>query len=195
MTGRRCRREPYGATHECRWYGLAEILPSATSRCGQHLPAEEDAARGKALDGKPDSRVASRWLVLPDAPACWSWPVPGELDATDSWGVVVDWQAGRCALCGEHGKRLVTDHCHASGFNRGMLCSGCNVHEGQCPKSPCACDGYRDRPPATILGVRVPYSGIGWADGRPIGYGPGEWPPPPPDLANRWKDNAMRGAL
>jgi hypothetical protein len=195
MSSRRCKRQPYATTHEFRWYGLAAVAPSAAARCLQHLPDEEKAARGEALDGKPDSRSAERWLVLPDEPACWSWPVPESAIATDSWAAVADWQAGRCALCGESGLHLVTDHCHDSGWNRGQLCRGCNVHEGQCPKSPCACDGYRDRPPAVILGVRVPYSGIGWQDGRPIGYGPGQWPPPPPDPANCWKDNAMRGAL
>jgi hypothetical protein len=192
---RRCSRPPYATTHEYRWYQLAAVAPSAVARCRQHVPAAEKAALREALDGQPDSWTVSRWLTLPDTPACWSWPVPERAAATDSWATVVDWQAGRCALCGKDGQHLVTDHCHNSGFNRGMLCWGCNVHEGQCPKSPCACDGYRERPPASILGVRVPYSGFGWEDGRPIGYAPGEWPPPPPDVANRWRDNAMRGAL
>lgn len=41
-----------------------------------------------------------------------------------------------CAICGETQKRIVMDHCHASGRNRGPLCDGCNVGLG----------GFRDRP-------------------------------------------------
>lgn len=157
MADSRCQREPYSATHECRWYGLAELLPSAGSRCGQHLPGSEKDARREATEGRPDSWSAARWRVLPEVPACWSWPVPEDLDATDPWGALVAWQADRCALCGKGGRYLVTDHCHESGLKRGLLCWGCNVHEGQCPKSPCGCDGYRARSPAVMLGVRVAY--------------------------------------
>lgn len=36
-----------------------------------------------------------------------------------------------CALCGIRSTSLVIDHCHAHGFSRGMLCSGCNSYAGK----------------------------------------------------------------
>jgi hypothetical protein len=38
-------------------------------------------------------------------------------------------QDGRCAICGKK-RRLVVDHCHASGKVRGLLCSPCNLAVG-----------------------------------------------------------------
>lgn len=51
-----------------------------------------------------------------------SWPVPSTPTTLRKW------QAGRCAMCG-HEDRLVRDHCHMTGFVRGLLCSGCNTTE------------------------------------------------------------------
>lgn len=51
----------------------------------------------------------------------WGPPGPG----MDMW----EWQAGRCAWCGCDKFSLVRDHCHDTGLIRGLLCSGCNVHE------------------------------------------------------------------
>lgn len=53
-----------------------------------------------------------------------SWPLPPAGTALD------EWQAGRCAWCGDDRERLVSDHCHMTGFVRGLLCRGCNVKEG-----------------------------------------------------------------
>lgn len=160
LPGRRCRRPTYSTTHECRWYGLHIAAPSAERFCSQHMPKDELDLVREATESQPDSWVAARWKVLPDQPACWSWPVPSEVDPADPWSTVVAWQAGRCALCGSSAD-LVTDHCHDSDLKRGMLCPGCNIHEGACPKSPCGCDGYREKPPASLLGVRVLY-GVGY---------------------------------
>lgn len=40
-------------------------------------------------------------------------------------------QAYKCAVCGRDDKRLVVDHCHATGAIRGVLCNNCNVALGQ----------------------------------------------------------------
>jgi hypothetical protein len=156
MSGRRCKRAPYGATLECRWYNLGDLVLRSARRCTIHLTrAERDLVRS-ALEDQPDAWTASKWKVLPDTPACWSWPVPEQIDRDNPWSTIVEWQNGRCALCGEV-RYLVADHCHNSGFKRGLLCIGCNNHEGYCPKSPCGCDGYRERPPAAILGIQATY--------------------------------------
>lgn len=51
----------------------------------------------------------------------WPLPEPGTSLRT--------WQAGRCAWCGFEDS-LVRDHCHRTGLIRGLLCRGCNSHEG-----------------------------------------------------------------
>ncbi|PJN31660.1 hypothetical protein CG747_44170 [Streptomyces sp. CB02959] len=66
-----------------------------------------------------------------------------------------DWHAGRCAVCGRAGARLVDDHCHATGLLRGWLCSGCNGQEGKNPLS--LYSAYRYRPPAVLLRWAIPY--------------------------------------
>lgn len=91
------------------------------------------------------------------APVCWSWLEPGPVRA-DPWGAVVLWQAGRCAICGT-ADLLVRDHDHYTGRRRGLLCRGCNVHEGFCWDSSCRCAAYRYRPPAAIVGVDVEHGG------------------------------------
>lgn len=91
-------------------------------------------------------------------PACWSWPTVEA--AKDDLAALVAWHEGRCALCG--GVRvLVRDHCHYSGFIRGLLCPSCNSREGRpgaATRTPVV-HRYRVRPPAFILGVIVAYSG------------------------------------
>mgnify|MGYP003112921012 CR=1 FL=1 len=36
----------------------------------------------------------------------------------------------RCKLCGEKKKELLHDHCHETGYIRGLLCSRCNTAVG-----------------------------------------------------------------
>jgi hypothetical protein len=51
----------------------------------------------------------------------------------EEYEVKLEAQHGVCALCGEvckTGQRLVVDHCHATGQNRGLLCKSCNFRLG-----------------------------------------------------------------
>jgi len=49
-------------------------------------------------------------------------------------------QEGKCAICkkdsSEETKRLAVDHCHKTGFVRGLLCSRCNTGIGQLRDDP-----------------------------------------------------------
>ncbi|MEV6679449.1 endonuclease domain-containing protein [Streptomyces erythrochromogenes] len=121
-------------------------------------------------------------------PACWAWPavcptpqavrawhlerlsVPDRsqlnalllaaIDAKGDTGTLEIWQAGRCAVCGGTGLRLVTDHDHGTGLVRGLLCSSCNTREGH-SYGPRAgrnvFTAYRERPPTAILGLSIRY--------------------------------------
>lgn len=46
--------------------------------------------------------------------------------------------ASQCDLCGDFamGQKLVVDHCHAKGNNRGLLCSLCNMGLGAFRDNP-----------------------------------------------------------
>lgn len=64
--------------------------------------------------------------MYPDdsTPAFMLWPVPAA-------GVPIErWQANRCAMCGCESDRLVMDHDHETGLERGLLCRSCNTNEG-----------------------------------------------------------------
>lgn len=40
-------------------------------------------------------------------------------------------QKGKCLICRRVPKKLVVDHCHDSGFIRGLICDNCNVGLGR----------------------------------------------------------------
>ncbi|MFB7585357.1 endonuclease domain-containing protein [Streptomyces hydrogenans] len=97
--------------------------------------------------------------------------------------VLKAWQARRCAVCGETGRRLVLDHDHATGLVRGWLCVSCNTREGLAAGPGTVFSGYRDRPPAAILGLTIryrdPFAGQHARPDLPREYG--------------WDDNAAAG--
>ena len=70
---------------------------------------------------------------------------------------LVEWQNGRCALCGRMDGDLVCDHDHATGLVRGWLCRSCNTREGVNREPGTIFSLYRERHPASILGVQVRY--------------------------------------
>ena len=114
------------------------------------------AARGEEWD-RPSRLTGPR--VQPggdDDPACWLWPVPETLGFADERSAesFLDHWNHKCAICGWR-DATATDHDHSTGLVRGRLCHSCNVREGT------SSDGvfvkYRERNPATILGVQIRY--------------------------------------
>jgi hypothetical protein len=103
-----------------------------------------------------DRMQAERGVLTPGhyaqslrVPVChvWSAPEPGQSH--------VDWQAGRCAVCFGR-ERLFRDHCHLTGFLRGLLCHACNGSESRDDTPTWAL--YRSRPPTVICGDVAPYN-------------------------------------
>ena len=106
--------------------------------------------------------------ALPDAPACWGWPLP-PLPQPNNAHLVRMWQAGRCAVCGGQESKpygLVEDHDHDSGDVRGYLCEECNFNEGRRTPHPVFLL-YRDRYPTRMIGVLERYKvAAKWEEGR-----------------------------
>jgi hypothetical protein len=167
--------------------------------CWKHLTDAESAAI-TAWRAATDAQLDEMWRGRVAAvPACWSWPMPGDLDAAAAraregysaevlewlrdrdWRAYAmdDWHEGRCAICG--GRAEVTDHDHKTGLVRGRLCRSCNTLEGMGRGGVFA--RYRERNPATMWAVRVPY----------VDPFTGEEAQPEPDRTwDMWRDNPMR---
>ncbi|MEU3611564.1 endonuclease domain-containing protein [Streptomyces sp. NPDC006872] len=79
--------------------------------------------------------------------------------------LLLEWHNRRCAICGRlvsnrgvnRIDRLLTDHDHATGLVRGLLCKGCNTTEGRLLIRSLRYVGYRQRHPTKILGLTIPY--------------------------------------
>jgi hypothetical protein len=144
-------------------------------------------------------------------PACWSWPSerPTAADVSSRFWEGIDttgysasaiqllqeaadalhneeavlrtWQAGRCAICGATGRRMVCDHDHETGLVRGWLCSSCNTREGVAIGIPgTVMASYRERHPTAILGLTIRYR-------DPL---TGQHVAPEPPLEDGWDDNS-----
>ncbi|PWR08600.1 hypothetical protein DKT68_15360 [Micromonospora acroterricola] len=95
------------------------------------------------------------------------------------------WQEGLCAIRGRRaGRGLVLDHDHATALVRGYLCRSCNVREAH---TVGVFDLYRQRNPATMLGVREQY----WNDVAEALNPQSLQPTPPP--TDRWRQNPAAG--
>jgi hypothetical protein len=59
-------------------------------------------------------------------------------------------QRFRCAICRAQPPRLIVDHCHVSGYVRGLLCQACNQAIGffrDQPDTMRAAAAYVEHPP------------------------------------------------
>lgn len=68
--------------------------------------------------------------------------------------VLEAFQQRRCAICG-HKDNLQIDHCHESGFIRGLLCQPCNIGEGKSDHPTYI--AYRRVYPTKVLGLKMLY--------------------------------------
>lgn len=145
----------------CRSMGPLVWLPPGFGQltlrapaCRSHLRGEE-LAEWERIKATVELVNEEHWSAR--EPACWSWlpPEPWDLLGDDGLSVIAEWQQGRCAVCG-HGGPAVCDHDHQTGYVRGYLCRSCNTREAFAGR-----DGaylkYRERNPASILGIQVMY--------------------------------------
>jgi len=156
----------------------AGYLPPA---CRMHATSAERAEHGQICDftrAVIAEAESAHWRAQPIR--CHAWEVTSEHrasaaeiaacpDETEAFRMaerlLLDWQNGRCAVCGDRLRAL--DHDHETALIRGYLCRFCNAGEGRGgyePEHPFS--RYRERNPAIILGIRVRYWSAweGWAE-------------------------------
>ena len=86
----------------------------------------------------------------------WMEQVPGSHTFAAGMDRIGEVQGQGCAICDAVSPPLVIDHCHLSGWVRGVLCTSCNVGEGV--GASMVPDSYRWCPPAATAGVLIAYS-------------------------------------
>lgn len=155
--GDRCNRPKSGKKDRmCGAYVWRRAQEAGFQSCYGHITWEE----WKVVQASPYSYLTTV--------ACWDWAVSDEfkqkinapgLRDTEAKDLLRAWQRGRCAMCGQHATKLVLDHDHGTDLVRGYLCPSCNILEGHGGTHPeLVCAKYRQRNPATILGLTVSYS-------------------------------------
>lgn len=177
------------------------VLPRS---CLAHLTVDERAEYDAAVSAARQRHEAADAAFFDSEPACWSWanmPDPATWHwepeaylAGRSADIIADargdamiraWQDGRCAIC-DRREHLIEDHDHVTGLVRGYLCRGCNIREGVYHGAASPFGRYRERHPASMLGLRMVY------------YGPfheGGARPQPEPQSDGWTDNVLNGLL
>lgn len=92
-------------------------------------------------------------------------PSVAHLGAEDAWQAFRAAHDGRCATCRREATRVVIDHCHVTGWVRGLICRSCNNTAGSgWPNLPLLNDmcspvitAYVQLPPAVVAGLVRPY--------------------------------------
>ncbi|MET9319204.1 endonuclease domain-containing protein [Streptomyces sp. NPDC003038] len=141
------------------------------------LPTEEEARRRLYAYAERTGCTPEQADVL--------WVMEKAANALVGDHSLLEWQKGRCALCDRVDRDLVCDHNHATGLVRGWLCRSCNTREGVNQEPGTIFSLYRERHPASLLGVQVRYL-------HPV---TGELPSPQPALEvdpDPWKDAASK---
>ncbi len=174
----RCGR-PTRANRPCRNFRMAADGREWPT-CTVHATAEENAdCYATALRAQEEADRLLREFHQSMPVACWSWPVTDEhrqraaeahACTTEAeayraaWHLLADWHAGRCAICG--GRKDFLDHSHQTGMVRGWLCRGCNIGEGFGDYPGGRFERYREKNPASILGIGIRYYDPfhGWAE-------------------------------
>lgn len=68
--------------------------------------------------------------LLADAPRTLRAALAGERHGRSPRNGALWFTDGRCGICGGN-DRMVLDHCHVTGWDRGYLCTACNLTEGR----------------------------------------------------------------
>ena len=160
-----------------RWLVHQAVRRSASVPC----PHDSCRARRPPRSITDEQRARCAYTALPGG---WSWPVRKRRAAEGqslhrSRACQVDrvGPAGRLARSSLRALRArddrYLDHSHQTGLVRGWLCHGCNTGEGFGGVPGGRFERYRERNPASILGIEIRYYSPfgGWAEPAP--------PPPP----------------
>lgn len=114
------------------------------------LPARDEVKR-KFLE-----KATGMGCTAEQAEVLWQMECAADALVGDDDGALARWQDGRCAICGKT-RDLVCDHDHTTGLVRGWLCHSCNTREGTNRDPGTIFERYRERHPAAILGLTIPY--------------------------------------
>lgn len=103
---------------DCKSEGITTKRKPATTRSGTQVPGgrcvtHHRARRSKTRDTAWERRLMATYGITPE-----------------QYCAIYEFQGGCCYICrrakGTGPKKLSVDHCHTTGYVRGLLCSPCN---------------------------------------------------------------------